>query len=155
MDEIVASRKGGASRSLTPAQVILVLLAAAGIGAAAWWWFTPRQVRNITGAVTRGGKPLAWPGDEGRLHVIFVPEVRLPDELPTKAECDSAAGTFRVDRLRAGSYRVAVHMFDEHHIDALGNQFDPGNSPVRHKVEADNQVIAVDLPETLPRGGKR
>ncbi|NBO93563.1 MAG: hypothetical protein EBV06_14815 [Planctomycetia bacterium] len=133
-------------KAMSPLQVFVVvwLVAIAAIGG--YWWFMPQVKQNITGTVTRGGKALVWPKADGQLHVIFVPEIRRSDELPTRAECDSLAGTFRVANLRSGSYRVAVHMFDEHHMDALRNQFDPGNSPIYHRVTADNQVINIDLP---------
>jgi len=133
-------------KSLSPVQVVAVLSAAAGIAALAYWLAMPASVKNITGTVTRAGKPLVATGEGERLHVIFVPEVRRPDELPTRAECDAASGTFRIGEIRPGKYRLAVHLFDERHMDALGNKFDPGNSPIRGDVAASNQVIDIHLP---------
>lgn len=133
-------------KSLSPIQVVVVLSAAAGIAALTYWLAMPGSVKNITGTVTRSGKPLVATGEGERLHVIFVPEVRRADELPTRAECDAASGTFRIGEIRRGKYRLAVHLFDERHMDALGNKFDPGNSPIRGDVATSNQVIDIHLP---------
>ena len=105
---------------------------------------------NITGTVTRDGKPLEWPGDDRIFLVIFVPEERRPGRDPVSAETDSATGTFRVPEIRAGRYLVAIHQFDDSHVDVLQNKYDPVKTPLVVEVTEDNQVIDIDLPKDLP-----
>jgi hypothetical protein len=107
---------------------------------------------NITGTVTRDGKPLVWPFENGKLHVIFAPVERKITDYPFKAETDSVAGTYRIEALPPGKYMVGIYMFDERHMDALQNKFDPNHTPLRVEVTADNQVIDIDLPKDLPKG---
>jgi hypothetical protein len=141
------------TKGLNAPQVILIFLLLASTAAGVYFLLQGSVKTNITGTVTRDGKPLEWPKAEGNLLVIFVPEPRQENDSPVRAECDRQAGTFRFESLRAGRYRVAVHMFDERHMDALGNKFDPGNSPLYHTVESNNQVINVDIPSVLPEAG--
>ncbi len=107
---------------------------------------------NITGTVTRDGKPLVWPFKDGKLHVIFAPVERQITDYPFKAETDSVAGTYRIAALPPGKYMVGIYMFDERHMDALQNKFDPNHTPIRVEVTEDNQVIDIDLPKDLPKG---
>jgi hypothetical protein len=106
---------------------------------------------NITGTVTRDGKPLVWPFENGKLHVIFAPVERKITDYPFKAETDTAAGTYRIEALPPGKYMVGIYMFDERHMDALQNKFDPNHTPLRVEVTEDNQVIPIDLPKELPK----
>ena len=128
--------------------LIAALVAAAGCND------DPTAVKktNITGTVTRDGKPLVWPTKEGRLHVIFAPVERKVTDNPFKAETDTAAGTYRIEALPPGKYMVGIYMFDEKHMDALQNKYDPNHTPLRVEVTADNQVIDIDLPKDLPKG---
>jgi hypothetical protein len=106
---------------------------------------------DISGTITRDGKPLEWTSEGGHLLVIFVPEDRKPNQDPYLAESDRAAGTFRIPEIKAGRYLVAIHQFDEHHQDALHNKYDPFKSPLRYEVLEDGQVIDIDLPKELPQ----
>jgi hypothetical protein len=110
---------------------------------------------NITGTVTRDGKPLVWPFEGGKLHVIFAPVERKITDNPFKAETDSVAGTYRIEALPPGEYLVGIYMFDERHMDALQNRFDPNHTPVRRTVTEDNQVIDIDLPKDLPKAAPK
>ena len=112
----------------------------------------PPKKTNITGTVTRDGKPLVWPSKDGKLHVIFAPVERQITDYPFKAETDTAAGTYRIEALPPGKYMVGIYMFDERHMDALQNKFDPNHTPLRVEVTEDNQVIDIDLPKDLPKG---
>jgi len=108
------------------------------------------KVTNITGTITRDGKPLEWPSEEGLFLVIFVPENRKPNQDPYLAECDRATGTYRIGEIKTGTYMVAIHQFDEHHKDALANKYDPVKTPLRVEVNEEGQVIDIDLPKELP-----
>ncbi|HVK09799.1 MAG TPA: hypothetical protein VM597_13570 [Gemmataceae bacterium] len=111
----------------------------------------PAKKTNITGTVTRDGKPLVWLFEGGKLHVIFAPVERKITDPPFPAETDSVAGTYRIAALPPGEYLVGIYMFDERHMDALQNRFDPSHTPLRRTVTEDNQVIDIDLPKDLPK----
>ena len=106
---------------------------------------------TISGTITRDGKPLEWPNDQGHFLVIFVPEDRGPNDDPVLAESDRATGTYRIAEIKSGWYMVAIHQFDARHMDALQNKYDPVKTPLRYKVSDDGQVIDIDLPKELPR----
>ncbi|HEX3149884.1 MAG TPA: hypothetical protein VHR66_17540 [Gemmataceae bacterium] len=106
---------------------------------------------NITGTITRDGKPLEWKSEGGHLLVIFVPVPRRENQDPYLAETDREAGTYRIDEIRAGRYMVAIHQFDERHGDSLANKYDPVHTPLIVEVEEDGQVIDIDLPKDLPQ----
>jgi hypothetical protein len=106
---------------------------------------------DISGTITRDGKPLVWKSEGGHLLVLFVPENRSKDGEVYRAETNREAGTYRVSELKAGKYLVAIHQFDERHQDALGNKYDPHHSPLRCEVLEDGQVIDFDLPKNNPR----
>jgi hypothetical protein len=122
--------------------ILMVVVMAAGCPAS--------KKSNISGTITRDGKPLEWPSEEGLFLVIFVPEVRKPNQDPYLAECDRATGTYRIPEIRAGRYMVAIHQFDERHQDALANKYDPVKTPLRVEVTEDGQVIDIDLPKEFP-----
>ena len=46
---------------------------------------------------------------------------------------------------------VAIHQFDERHMDSLQNKYDPVKTPLRVDVTDDGQVIDIDLPKDLTR----
>jgi hypothetical protein len=122
--------------------ILTVMVLAAGCGGT--------KVSNISGTITRDGKPLEWPSEEGLFLVIFVPEDRKPNQDPYLAECDRATGTYRIPQIRTGTYLVAIHQFDERHQDALANKYDPVKTPLRVEVNEDGQVIDINLPKDLP-----
>ena len=128
--------------ALTRAGLVLVLVvAAAGCQS---------KRTNISGTITRDGKPLVWESEGGHLLVIFVPEDRKPGQDPILAESDKETGTYRIHQIPPGAYLVAIHQFDEKHMDALHNKYDPAKTALRVEVVEDNQVIDVDLPKELP-----
>jgi hypothetical protein len=107
--------------------------------------------KNITGTVTRDGKPLVWPKEGGSLLVIFVPEDRSKFSPKHADFTDRDTGEFRFDELPAGRYTVAIQQFDERYMDALNKQYDPYRTTIECEVTDDNQVINIDLPKDLPR----
>jgi hypothetical protein len=130
-------------RAIIRSILMLTVIAATGCGGT--------KVTNITGTVTRDGKPLEWPSEQGLFLVIFVPENRKPNQDPYLAECDRATGTYRIGEIKTGTYMVAIHQFvDLRHRDALENKFDPVKTPLRVEVTEDGQVIDIDLPKELP-----
>lgn len=133
-------------RSQSKGRGLILLLSLIALLAAVWYFTQDRLCTNVTGTITRQGKPLLWEQEGGHLLVIFVPEDRRPNENPIRAESDRATGKYQIPELRAGTYRVAIHMFDDRHMDALNNKFDPGNSPLRVTVSDSDQVIDVDIP---------
>lgn len=108
---------------------------------------------NVTGTVTRDGKPLEWRSEGGYLLVLFVPEDRSKLS-PKSAETDRA-GTYRFAEIPAGKYTIAIQQFDEKYNDAFNKHFDAYRTTIQCEVTEDNQVIDVDLPKDLPRGGGR
>jgi hypothetical protein len=134
-------------RVLIRTTLVVVLVVAAGCSESE----ADVKRSNITGTVTRDGKPLEWPFEGGKLHVIFVPEDRKPNQYPFRGEADRATGTYTLPPLPPGKYLVAVHMFDDRHMDALKNKFDPAHSPLRAEVTEDGQVINIDIPKDLPK----
>lgn len=109
---------------------------------------------NITGTVTRDGKPLVWRSEGGYLLVLFVPEDRSRFS-PKSAETDRETGTYRLAEIPAGKYTIAIQQFDERFNDAFNKQFDAYRTTIQCEVTEDNQVIDIDLPKDLPRGGGR
>lgn len=122
----------------TAVRLILGLVLVAAIGCA--------TKSNVTGTITRGGKPLTWKSEEGHLLVIFLPEDRDANPNTYRAETDRETGSYRIASIPAGTYRVAVQQFDEKHNDALNHKYDPAKTTLRYEVTSDNQVIDVDLP---------
>jgi hypothetical protein len=129
--------------ALTRAGLVLVLaLAAAGCE-------EPKRT-NITGTITRDGKPLVWKSAGGHLVVIFMPEDRKPGQDGILAVTDRDTGTYRIAQIPPGAYLVALHQFDEKHMDGFQNKLDPVKTTLRVEVVEDNQVIDVDVPKDLP-----
>lgn len=131
--------------------LIVVVLAGVGLGAAYFAGLFDETVCNVSGKVTRDGKPLAWKSEGGHLLVLFVPETRRVGQDPYLAETDRAAGTYRVAGVKTGRYRVAIQQFDEKHADALNSKYDPAQTKLVVEVTADGQVIDIDLPKDLPK----
>ena len=102
---------------------------------------------NITGTITRDGKPLVIESEEGHLLVLFVPEKWKSSSQVFRAEVDRSTGSYTISEIRAGRYLVAIQQFDERHNDALDSKYDPSKSPLRFDVTEDGQVIDIDLPK--------
>ena len=127
----------------------VVLLA--GLGVAYATGLVGGRTCAVSGTITRDGKPLEWPTEQGEFIVLFVPEPRKENQDPYQAETDRATSTYRVPAIRAGTYRVAIHQFvTEHHRDALQNRYDPFKTSLLKEVTEDGQVIDIDLPKDLP-----
>src|SRR5262245_56825495 len=120
--------------------LLICLIAASGCA---------RTRTNVSGTITRDGKPLEWGTENGFLLVIFVPENRRSDGEVYRAEAQMD-GTYKLNEIRSGRYKVAIQQFDEKFNDALNHKYDPGKSPLRYEVTDDGQVIDIDLPKELP-----
>jgi hypothetical protein len=118
--------------------VLALVLAAGAIGCG--------KACSVSGTVTRDGKPLEWADEEGHLLVIFIPEDRDANKNVYRAETDRKTGSYRIDSIPAGPYRVAVQQFDKKHNDALGHKYNPPQTPLRYEVTKSDQVIDIDLP---------
>jgi hypothetical protein len=101
---------------------------------------------DITGTITRAGKPLEWTDEHDIFLVTFLPEDRKSNGEVYRAETDKKTGTYRIGEIKAGKYVVAIQQFRERHADVLGGKYDPGHSPLRYEVTEDGQVIDIDLP---------
>ncbi len=132
------------------ARLGLVVVLVAAVAVVGLFVAGPGERTDITGTITRGGQPLVWKSEGGHLLVLFVPEDRKPGQDPYRAETDRASGTYRIAKIPAGRYLVAVQQFDERHLDALQTKFDAYRTPLRYEVTADGQVIDIDLPKDLP-----
>jgi hypothetical protein len=106
---------------------------------------------NISGTITQAGEPLVAKTESGFLLVLFIPLDRKADPLVYRAETDRDKGTYTLDGIPAGKYRVAIQQFDERHNDALGHSLNPPQTPLRYEVSEDGQVLDIDLPKDLPR----
>lgn len=102
---------------------------------------------DITGSITRDGKPVVIEGEEGHILVLFLPEKWKSNSQVFRAEVDRTSGTFRISEIRTGRYLVAIQQFDARHNDALGSKYNPGISPLRADVTENGQVIDFDLPK--------
>lgn len=131
--------------------LIVIVLAGVGLGTAYLAGLFDDTICNVSGKITRDGKPLVWKSEGGHLLVLFVPETRRANQDPYMAEVDRAAGTYKVTGVKAGRYKVAIQQFDERHNDALNGKYDPGHTQHVVEVQEDGQVIDIDLPKELPK----
>jgi hypothetical protein len=110
---------------------------------------------QISGNITRDGKPLEWKSDEGMLLVIFVPLDRDRDNNVYKAETDRETGAYTIVGIPPGSYRVSIQQMDPAPThDLLGFALSMAESTIIHDVKKEGEVIDIDLPRDLPRKGK-
>ena len=136
---------------VTRVVAVAAVLAFVGLGVAYFAGLFEGKPCNISGAVTRDGKPIEWPStDDQQFLVLFVRENRRSNEDPYAAETDPATGTYKVNGIKSGRYRVAIHMFyrgrNDNLQDILGNKYDPSNTPLVYDVTDDGQVIDIDVP---------
>lgn len=101
------------------------------------------QLNKVSGAVTRGGKPLA-PPPGGRLTVIFVksddPNVSYPADVP------ESGGKYSLSGAPAGTYKVAVEVLDAQGRDQLGGLFGPDRTGIQKDVSRQpEQTIDIDV----------
>src|SRR5262249_39800772 len=95
--------------------------------------------------------------DKCELEVTFVPLDRERDKNTYRAQTDRTAGTYTIDAIPAGSYRVSIQQMDPAPVyDLLGNGYGMDNSPILHEVaKKAKQVIDIDLPKDLPKHAKK
>ena len=135
---------------LTQWALLVALVALIGLGVAYVTGAFEGKPCDISGTITRDGKPLVFSSQEGLFLVLFFPEPRGGRD-PYQAETDRTTGTFRVSGIKSGHYRVAIHMFNERSLDDLQNKYDPNHTPLMYEVTDDGQVLDIDLPKELPR----
>jgi len=134
---------------LTQWLLLIALVAVIGLGIAYVMGVFEGRPCDITGTITRDGKPLEFSSPNGPFLVMFFPEPRRGRD-PVLADTDRATGTFQVKGIPSGRYRVAIHMFNEKSMDDLENKYDPSHSPLYYTVSDDGQVLDIDLPKELP-----
>lgn len=112
---------------------------------------------QVTGTVTRGGKPLEWKSDAPELWLRFAAEDPKKDDNVYRAEVDTAKGAYVVPKLPVGKYVVAVQLLDPPPFDdLLSFSYDLPVTPLRCEVKAD-RTFDIDLPVEPPktrRGGR-
>ncbi len=129
-----------------------VLLAVLGVTVILNW--KPRTYQ-VTGTITRGGKPLQWKGEKRVLQVIFGPTDRAQDRNVYRCEGDPEEGTYVLEGIPAGKYRVSIQQLDPYPMhDLLNFAYSLKDSPFVYDVAGDCK-IDIDLPGELPRGGRR
>jgi hypothetical protein len=110
---------------------------------------------QISGNITRDGKPLEWKSDEGVLDVKFVPLDRDRDKNVYRAETDRQAGAYTIAGIPPGSYRVSIQQMDPFPThDLLGFALSMAESTIIQDVTKEGEVIDIDLPRDLPKKGK-
>jgi hypothetical protein len=111
---------------------------------------------NISGKVTRDGKPLEWKGDNIKLDVKFVPLDRDRDKKVYSAqETDGKAGTYSISGIPPGTYLVSIQQMDPFPThDLLNFTLDMAKSPLRATVTKDGEVIDLDIPKDLAKARK-
>lgn len=129
--------------------VLAVLLCLGAIGAAAAFltWFLYQPTYAVAGTITRNGQPLTWKTEGGVLDVKFVPLDRQRDMNVYRAlQTDRKAGTYRIQGIPPGSYRVSIQQQDpDSRFDLLNFEFSPGKSPILRDVVSDNDAMDIDL----------
>ena len=105
---------------------------------------------RVEGKVTREGKPLEWKSDPHELLVLFVPMDREKNKETYRAEVNTEAGTYVIDAIPAGTYRVSVQQMDPYPKgDLLNFAFSLKDSPLSCTIAGD-MVFDIDLPKNLP-----
>jgi hypothetical protein len=111
----------------------------------------PREV-NISGFVTRDGKPLEWHSDAGKLSIVFLPKKRDTTTPAYRAESDRATGRFEVKNIPTGTYIVTVQQLDPDGAhDLLGMVYDPASTDIEREVTKDGEEFKIDIPKNLPK----
>ncbi len=110
---------------------------------------------QVTGRVTRGGKPLEVNAMTGKLVVTFVPIVENSKELvdPNHAVIEATTGKFKVPGtdgkgIAGGKYRVCISQYDPFPTtDKLQGKFAEGKSPIIREIKGDEDIeIDIDKP---------
>jgi hypothetical protein len=110
---------------------------------------------TVSGKVMRGGKPIEWHHSEDRLLLVhFAPVDRDSNRALYPAKTNAADGTYTITGLPAGSYLVAVHIWDPHpKVETLNYAYTLAKSPLRFEVTG-NCEHNIDLPADAPRQPK-
>lgn len=116
----------------------------------------PRSKHQVTGKITRDGKPLEWRTENGVLAVTFVPLDRDKDKNVYPAETDRSKGTFAIAAVPPGEYRVFIQQQDpDPSVDMLGFVYSFESSPITREVTARTTEFDIDLPKDLPPKAKK
>jgi hypothetical protein len=133
--------------------LLLASLVAAGVAVAVTQFglLGGRRV-NVSGSITRDGKPLEWQSDAGTLSVVFLPKVRDNTTEVFRADSDRATGRFEIKQIPTGDYIVCVQQLDPDGAhDLLGMVYDPSSTDIERKVTNDGQHFDINLPKELPK----
>jgi hypothetical protein len=105
-----ASAKATTMQKCLVATLACLLIAAAF---AAYYW--PAPTYRVTGHVTLGGKPPQWQSDSDRCQMLIMfqaAERKSHFNEVYKGEPDLQAGTYVIEQIPAGKYKVSIHLFD-------------------------------------------
>ena len=128
--------------------VSAALVAVAVVALASTW--TP-STYQVTGVITRDGKPLKWKSDKHVLQIIFVPKKCTRQSGIYRCEGDPKTGEYVLPEIPAGTYRVSIQQLDPYPThDLLQQAYWLRNSPLFYDVSGDCE-INIDLPKVLPR----
>jgi hypothetical protein len=143
-------------RSIRRVILPLLIVIVAAVGVAIYLtsdtgrWVLTRSAR-VTGTVTRDGKPIEWTTEYPRLLVLFAPLDPAIDPEVYRAETDTQAGTYALERLPIGTYRVSIQFMDPEPVnDQLQFTYGLNNSPEIHTIGGDT-VLDIDIPKVLPK----
>lgn len=136
------------------ATIYIALLLIAGLSTHLVDWLLVKPKYNVSGTITRDGKPLEWKSDEGVLDVKFVPLDRTRDDRVYRAETTTSAGAYTI-RIPAGSYRVSMQQLDPYPThDLLDFALNMKDSFIHRDVTKNDEVIDIDIPKILKAKGK-
>jgi hypothetical protein len=94
---------------------------------------------SIHGKITNAGKPVTT-SSKGFVQVSFQPAAG-GTSTPFPAVVDSQQGTFTVDQIPQGRYKVAVQQMDPAPVtDKLKGAFSAGKTPIVREVTEDGEV---------------
>jgi hypothetical protein len=111
---------------------------------------------EVTGKITRDGKPLEWQTEEGVLLVTFVPMDRQSDRNLYRAETDRKTGKYTIAGVPRGSYRVFIQHLDPPPAkDMLELIYGINDSPITKEVTGQDTHFDIDLPKDLPKKGAK
>jgi hypothetical protein len=135
--------------------VLFSLLAIAG-AAAFVGWYLYQPTYTISGTVTRDGKPLVWKTENGRLDVKFVPLDRERDRNVYRAlQTDAKSGTYKIEGIPPGSYRVSIQQQDpDSRYDLLNFALGTDKSPILRDVSKDDDAFDIDFTSEMLNKGR-
>ena len=128
---------------------VLLLVIGAALAFVGWSMYDPKY--NISGTITRDGKPLEWETDHGVLLVLFVPMDRVKDKNVYRAmETDAKTGHYAITNIPPGPYRVSIQQQEpDARYDRLKFKFSIKDSPIERVVTGNDEVIDIDIPKDI------